>query len=137
MKKIYFIPIVIILIISSCSNSLVVGSLWLGEIKINNIDYDLEIYFKQNSFTKLYAEGDFNLDGIDEAAFGSGSYNITNTNAFSGVYGDFNILGVEYNLKLIGVINYSDGSGYGDYTVKTGGATVYKDKWKISKLNNY
>src|SRR4030042_1859993 len=132
MKRIYFIPILIILIISSCSNSLVVGTLWLGEIKINNINYDLEIYFKQKNIKKLYAVGDFNLDGIDEAAFGSGSYNITSKNEFSGVYGDFNILGVEYNLILTGILNYSDGSGYGDYTIKSGGSIVYKDEWKIS-----
>lgn len=137
MKIIYFIPIFFILIIASCSNSLVVGTLWLGEIKINNIDYDLEIYFKQSSITKLYAVGDFNVDGIDEAAFGSGTYNITTKNEFSGVYSDFNILGVEYNLKLTGILNYSDGSGYGDYKIKSAGVTVFEDEWKISKLNNY
>lgn len=137
MKIIYFIPIFFILIIASCSNSLVVGTLWLGEIKINNIDYDLEIYFKQSSITKLYTVGDFNVDGIDEASFGSGTYNITTKNEFSGVYSDFNILGVEYNLKLTGILNYSDGSGYGDYKIKSAGVTVFEDEWKISKLNNY
>ncbi|MBN2544559.1 MAG: hypothetical protein JXB50_02100 [Spirochaetes bacterium] len=138
MKKIYLISLIIILIFFSCSNNLVIGTIWLGNMEISGADYDLEIYFKQNSISKIYVIGDFDpLTAGDEVSFGSGTYNITSKNEFTAVYSDFFILGAEYNLKLTGIINYSDGSGYGDYEIKSGGVKLVDDDWKIYKLNTY
>lgn len=135
--KMYFkllFLIFIFLFFLSCSDTLVVGTVWKGDFKYYSEKYDLEVYFTGNKGIEVFLKLDFDADGFNEVSSGSGTYYITENNVFiAKTKMDIIIGGVKYvvDLDFKGILVYSGGTGYGDYEF----ADTIKDSWTLSRIN--
>ena len=126
--KISLIIIFIFILTLSCTESLVKATIWVGKFKSdNNVDYDVEIYFEQNNYMRIFLTWDYDDDGVDDTFSATGSYTITNKDAFVG-FADINVPTGLARLKMVGVINYYNNSGYGYYDLRDKTTTILVDE---------
>lgn len=140
MKKTMFIILLIItaLLIISCPQNIVKGTVWEGTIKgtlgglADDDENDLEAYFNPNN--EMIAYITYKTGGNKETLKAKGTYTLGNNHALTAkLEGERG--GTEFDVELTGVINYYTGQGSGEYEFNVG-VVEFEDEWDLMKIGS-
>jgi hypothetical protein len=136
----------IIIILSSCPQDIVKGTVWNGKIT-NSVNHDstLDAYFQSDNTMKIYFEY-AGMAGVSYTA--TGNYTLSNVNSLQadlqgkGYFeGPLDTTLDNFTISVDGVLNDVTGIGSGNYELKAYSAAsvqIFYDKgtWQLSKVKS-